>query len=147
MAVLATDPPDVGHVPSVPANRQAALACDFALLLRAHRGKAAAALFLTASLGLRTGSTTGHLAGACRAPGLATATALTGASAGLSAAFGVARLLFHDGSIPAGLRAAAGSALAVRFFGLNTGLVETAGASQRGSPLIGFSDGKRVPGL
>jgi len=57
--MFAADSADVSHVPAVAANGQSALAGDFPLLLGAHGGETATALFLTAG---RAGGAAGRLA-------------------------------------------------------------------------------------
>jgi len=45
VAVFAANPADVGHVTAIPADGQTAFTSNFALLFRAHGGKASSALF------------------------------------------------------------------------------------------------------
>jgi hypothetical protein len=113
MAMLASDPPDVSHVPAVLAHGQPTLASDLALLFGAHGRKTTAALLLTPSAGFRS----------C---GAATLSSTRGRSASLGAAtLGTAaglivlvEILVHCSA--AGRGTAPGGALPLRLFRQNT---------------------------
>jgi hypothetical protein len=69
VAVFATNAANFGHVSAVATYRQAALACDFLLLLGAHGGKTASALLLAAASSLSRRRTT-RLRSVSSTPGL-----------------------------------------------------------------------------
>jgi hypothetical protein len=122
MAVLAPYPADIGHVPAVAADRQAALARDFALLLRAHGSKAPPALLRPAGSCVRAGRPAHgfRTVGGAARRSAAAAVRFLGASTSRRVLLFVTG--FHPGSA-SGLGAAVGGALAIRLFGLHTPLV------------------------
>jgi hypothetical protein len=109
--MLAADPADIGHVPAISADGQAAFSGDLPLLFRAHRSETAAALL--PAFGFGSGSPAGGCWSTGGAPSLGSA---AGASA-LAAAPVLAFAFFHAAA-PAG-PSPAGGCLAIGFFGLD----------------------------